>query len=76
MNWIRLADQAPEIGAWVLMYLAKYGGMDRYRAGMYMGPDDWMSAANFNEPLGLLRDEYVTHWMPLPGSPSDANPTR
>lgn len=68
-DWIPLAQQRPGEGAWVLMYLTKYAGMDRYRAGMHMGPDDWMSAANWREPNALLRDVDVSHWQPLPDPP-------
>ena len=70
-NWISLQKERPEVGAWVLMYLSRYLGMDKFRAGMYMGPDDWMSAANWNEPKALLRDLDISHWMPLPEPPSD-----
>jgi hypothetical protein len=74
MTWIALSEQAPEVGAWVLMYLTRYGGVDRYRAGMYMGPDDWMSAANWAETLASkppIRDADVSHWMSLPSSPDE-----
>jgi hypothetical protein len=75
MDWIALSARRPEVGAWVLMYLTRYGGVDRYRAGMYMGPDDWLSAANLVE-MGrgtggaLLRDADVSHWLPLPDPPT------
>jgi len=72
MEWKALSAERPEVGAWVLMYLTKFGGVDRYRAGMYMGPNDWMSAANVGEPMGLLSDSDVSHWMPLPAPPAQS----
>lgn len=75
-TWIPLAERRPDEGAWVLMYLTKYGGMDRYRAGMYMGPNDWMSAANAVERTGpLLPDSMISHWMILPDPPMGASGT-
>lgn len=68
--WIALADKAPATGTWVLMYLSRYMGVDRYRAGFYMGPDKWLSAANACENVGALSDRNVTHWMPLPDAPA------
>jgi hypothetical protein len=72
-EWISLSERRPAEGEWVLMYLAeryaKYAGVDLYRAGMYMGPNDWMSAANIAERRGVLPDEWVSHWMPLPPAP-------
>ena len=52
--------------------VTKYAGVDRYRAGMHMGVDDWMSAANGHEPGGLLRDADVSHWQALPDPPAAA----
>jgi hypothetical protein len=69
MGWVRLTTKRPREGEWVLMYLSRYGGVDRYRAGMHMGVDDWMSAANTYEPNALLRDVDVEYWMPLPPAP-------
>jgi hypothetical protein len=71
--WKVLTEEAPPVGAWVLMYLRRYGGVDRYRAGLYMGPNDWMSAANWAEPHALLRDADVTHWQLLPRPPGEAS---
>lgn len=68
-TWISLTSEAPAIGTWVLMYLARYMGSDRYRAGLYMGPDEWLSAANAHEGVGSLSDRDVTHWMRLPPAP-------
>lgn len=74
MKWIALTDRKPNEGAWVLMYLTRYAGVDKYRAGMYMGPNDWMSAANAYEMqvgtgTALLKDSDISHWMPLPNPP-------
>ena len=66
--WMSLSDDGPpEVGTWVLMYLNKYMGVDKYRTGMYMGSNDWMSAANWNEPRGLLNDADVMLYAELPG---------
>lgn len=75
-GWIALAERRPDVGAWVLMYLARYAGVDRFRAGMHMGRDDWMSAANAADIMKgdgtLLPDAAVSHWMPLPDPPDGA----
>lgn len=68
--WIALAEEAPAVGTWVLMYLSRYMGVDRYRSGVYMGPAAWLSAANARENVGSLSDRDVTHWMPLPAAPA------
>ncbi len=66
-DWIDTKEKVPEVGEWVLMFLVKEyaAGVDRFRAGLYMGPDDWMSGANWKEPKGLLPDRAVSHYILL-----------
>ena len=51
------------------MYLSMYSGVDKYRAGMYFGLNEWMSAANAFDRVGTLKNSCVTLWMPLPEPP-------
>ena len=72
-EWISVETALPESGQWVLMYGEGYGGVDRYRAGFYIGsqkrfPDQhdvWLSAANL-----VPGDKFTTtHWRELPPPP-------
>lgn len=73
MPWVKLKDQRPEPGQEIIMYLAYYVGINRYRAGRYEGPDKWhpASCAYFpcKDGFGCLLDKEIEAWMPMPSPP-------
>ena len=71
-GWLSLAAVAPRMGVGVLWYLrpcAGIAGHDCYRAGVYLGPNEWRCATTWEAPARVFRDAEVSHWQYLPGPP-------
>jgi len=73
VEWIRVADQLPELGQLVLGW---YDGTLAVFARDASGGEGWLwsiqtAARDLVAPWGLeCDDDYaITHWMPLPAPP-------
>lgn len=55
-DWIKVGDRLPEVDLDVLINYDLDGIIRAY----YDKEEGWMSSE-----LGLLDEEYVTHWMPI-----------
>jgi hypothetical protein len=74
-GWLSLASVSPLMGAGVLLYLrpcAGVAGHDCYRAGVYMGPNEWRCATTWEAPASVFRDADISHWQYLPEPPPKA----
>ena len=62
MNWIMIEDSRPEEGQRVIYYFEKTGISVGYygKEGIFYGVYGWLS-------------DDVTHWMPMPEPPRDAD---
>jgi len=65
MKW-RPIETAPEKGAWALVYADGAINCAYVQHGKL--PDDWTLPQSPN-----VIPQYVTHWMPLPPPPKEAN---
>lgn len=58
MEWIKVEDRLPEIGAWILFFSWRGVKIGSYWGGLY------------KIDTGIAVDtKEVTHWMPLPNYP-------
>jgi len=67
-NWISILDEEPKAGQGVLIALNTGLITVGYRK-LKKNSHDWQVFGSL-EFLGLVKDDYVTHWMPLPSPPN------
>ena len=61
-EWISVKNRLPEVGQLVLCYC-----VCSYEVLRFMNVNSWLGARNADYMEG-----YVTHWMPLPEPPEEA----
>lgn len=63
-NWIKCSDRMPEEDKKVLFVKKTWGKNKEIHIGNFDSKMKWWQAGS-----GVIKNEYVTHWMPLPEPP-------
>lgn len=62
-QWIKCSDRMPEEGKEVLLVMKTWGKNKEMHIGFFDSKMKWWQAGS-----GVIKNEYVTHWMPLPST--------
>lgn len=63
-KWIKCSDRMPEEDKEVLFVRKTWGKNKEIYIGVFDSKMKWWQAGS-----GVIKNEYVTHWMPLPEPP-------
>jgi len=64
-KWISTNRRLPHPGSGVFMYIEKFSGVGKFRAGKFVNDDEWLFDA------GILRNNEISHWQLLPERPNN-----
>lgn len=65
-EWIKCSERLPEEGKDVLFIQKTWGNNIEFKIGDFDSKMKWWQAGS-----GVIKNEYVTHWMPLPEPPKE-----
>lgn len=76
-EWISVESQIPEYGVRVLVFSTQHGVATGNRTSQCKEGDEWelgiIERYGYSLYTSLVRTKKVTHWRPMPSSPSYAN---